>query len=83
MAEQKDLEWYEYAEAEQQIAVLQRHIDAAIEDLNMNTLSSFSRSAIMNEIQRHIHFIDDIREQMGGPTDTEPIDISEIGQGMS
>lgn len=65
MAEQKDLEWYEYAEGEQQISVLQRKIDAAIEDLNTSSLSSFSRNAIKNEIERHLQFIDDIREQMG------------------
>jgi len=65
MAEYKNLEWYEYDEAEQQISVLQHHIDAAVEDINTSSLSSFSRNAILNEIQRHIQFIDDIKEQMG------------------
>lgn len=66
MAEQKSLEWYEYDEAEQQIAVLERHIRSAVEDLNTSELSPFSRNAIMNEIERHRHFIDDIREEMEG-----------------
>jgi len=60
-----ELAWYEYDEAEQQIAVLQRHIDSAVEDLNTSSLSSFSRNAILNEVQRHMQFIDDIKEQMG------------------
>lgn len=81
MAEQKILEWYEYAEAEKQIAVLELHIRQAQEDIATSELSPFSRNAIMNEVQRHLHFIEDIKEQMGEPVDTEPIDISEINEG--
>jgi len=65
MAEQKSLEWYEYDEAEQQIAVLELKINAAVEDLNTSSLSSFSRNAILNEIERHKQFINDIKEEMG------------------
>jgi len=64
MAEQKSLEWYEYDESKQQIAVLELKINAAVEDLNTSSLSSFSRNAILNEIERHKQFIEDIKEQM-------------------
>jgi len=72
-----ELAWYEYDEAEQQIAVLQRHIDSAVEDLNTSSLSSFSRTAILNEIERHMQFIDDIKEEMGEPADTQPMNVVE------
>lgn len=75
MAEQENLAWYEYDEAEQQIAVLQMHINSAVEDLNTHDLTSFSRNAILNEIERHMHFIDDIKEQMNGVEDVEPANI--------
>jgi hypothetical protein len=60
-----ELAWYEYDKAEEQIAVLELHIRQAQEDLNTSELSNFSRSAIMNEVERHFQFIDDIKEQMG------------------
>ena len=65
MAEQEALEWYEYDELEQQIAVLERNINAAIEDLNTTTLSDFSRRAIMNEVEKHYRVVDDLREKWG------------------
>lgn len=70
MAEQKNLEWYEYDEAEQQIAVLQEKMEPAYADLKNYELSAFSRNAILNEIERHRMFISDIKEQMG--EDNEP-----------
>jgi len=68
-----ELAWYEYDEAETQIAVLQQHIDAAVEDLNTSSLSSFSRNAILNEIERSKMHIDDIKELMN--EGNEPVDI--------
>jgi uncharacterized small protein (DUF1192 family) len=65
MAEQEALEWYEYDELEQQIAVLERNINAAVEDLNTTTLSDFSRRAIMNEVESHYRVVDDLREKWG------------------
>lgn len=79
MAEQENLEWYEYHEAEEQIAALQSKMDEAIKDLERFDLSAFSRSAIMNEIERYSMYRSDILEQMGEPVDTEPIHISEVG----
>lgn len=73
MAEQEGLAWYEYQEAEEQIARLKKHIEEAQADLLQNHLSEFSRNAIMNEVQRHMMFIDDIREAQNEPLDTEPI----------
>jgi hypothetical protein len=77
------MQWYEYDKAEEQISVLELHIRQAQEDINTAELSEFSRNAIMNEVQRHLQFIDDIKEQMNEPdslvdtrlVDTEPMDI--------
>lgn len=65
MAEQKTLEWYEYAEAEQQLSVLSTKMRQAQHDLETYDLSSFSRNAIFNEMERHKMYMDDIIEQMG------------------
>lgn len=78
MAEQKDLEWYEYAEAEQQLSVLSTKMRQAQHDLETYDLSPFSRNAILNEMERHKMYMDDIKELMEAPVDTQPIDMNQI-----
>lgn len=82
MAEQKNLEWYEYAEAEQQLSVLSTKMRQAQHDLETYDLSPFSRNAILNEMERHKMYMDDIKELMEAPVDvpvdTQPIDMNQI-----
>jgi len=75
LAEKVNLEWYEYDEADEQIAVLQSKIDLAVDDLKQYELSEFSRNAILNEIRRHTMFIDDIKEAQGEPVDTDLVNV--------
>ena len=53
MAEQKTLEWFEYDKAEEQVEALQSKMDLAIKDLEQFELSDFSRTSILNEIERY------------------------------
>jgi len=68
------MQWYEYDKAEDQISVLELYIRQAQEDISTTELSDFSRNAIMNEVQRHLQFIDDIKEQMNEPVDNSLVD---------
>lgn len=77
MAEQQSLEWYEYDKAEEQVAALQSKMDEAIKDLEQFDLSPFSRSAIMNEIERYSMYKSDILEMLNEPQDTEPVQVAD------
>ena len=61
----KTLEWFEYDKAEEQVEALQSKMDLAIKDLEQFELSDFSRSAILNEIERYSMYRSDILETMG------------------
>jgi hypothetical protein len=60
------LEWFEYAEGEEQLQVLSSHLQSAREDLIKyeEDLSPISIRAIKNEIQRLIHYSEDIQEML-------------------
>ncbi len=63
---ERTLEWFEYDKAEEQVEALQSKMDEAIKDLDRFDLSSFSRNAILNEIERYSMYRSDVLEQMGG-----------------
>lgn len=69
MVEQKTLEWYEYDKAEEQVEILTNRMNEARKDIESFELSSFSRMAIMNEIERYTMYRSDILEQMGESDD--------------
>ena len=63
-----NLEWYEYDEAEQQLEILEAHLEKAKADLleYQDKLSPISIRAIKKELVRLDMYRDDIKEILDG-----------------
>lgn len=65
VVKQKTLEWYEYAEFQRQVDILNSKIRNCESDLDLYPLSAVGRIAITKEMSRLNGFIDELREKWG------------------